>query len=586
MLAGSDQYECPRCNRKVDARKNTRLSKVPPYLNITIERYHYDLQKGERRKLNNPVSFPRRLELRLHGPPIPSDGDEEVVGRPVIYECIGYLEHVSDCAQSGHYTATLLQEDVGPGDRGADAAAGPPRHGNWWTLDDATVAAASWTSGGESDVTAPDRFESPSAYMVLYRRSDHSPGQLSASISSSELAEPLASFVDSVNRAAAIELQEFASQADAMSRFVTDRRRSVTGLVKAFQMYSANPSLGGFCVVPTAWLDAYVHGDDWREGAPSVRYGKTLLRISDQVTLDPLALWCGEAKLLPRLAFDAMRGLGGLDPSLFLHFTENQEVCEAVWRLFNAWRTEHEHLACVVDSKLTAAEVRALQLEGRGHEAVWVATRVHASWKKVVNSTASGTRLALWKAFLAEICVLRSHPDDTDPEEIAPCMLGGLLCSHDRVSRPRAGVLLRRSVVIRLLELSHELEATATHWPELQVRLRTGLSGDRLLGSEDVCGCACAPQRRVLVRRRYSSGTTRKLGELILPQGRVTGLDLATLVRDKLGLPVLRVLVREKELQPSDALEDPVPCIVVEKDETGAREGAAFEHSVFRTCSA
>ncbi|CAK0862962.1 unnamed protein product, partial [Prorocentrum cordatum] len=102
---GANQYHCPKCDRKVDARKSLRLARPPPYLHVTVERYHYDLKKGEREKLLNPVSFPQRLQLRASG------GAREAAAQTSTYECIGYLEHVSDSAHSGHYTATLYQEE-------------------------------------------------------------------------------------------------------------------------------------------------------------------------------------------------------------------------------------------------------------------------------------------------------------------------------------------------------------------------------------------------------------------------------------------------------------------------------------------
>jgi len=139
VMDGANQYHCPRCDRKVDARKCLRLAKLPPYLHVVIERYHYDLQKGERKKLNDAVSFPKRLELSLlqgeaaaassgksdteggadeqesSAPPSgPSIACEEVgssSGSAAAYECIGYLEHLSNSVHSGHYTATLCQED-------------------------------------------------------------------------------------------------------------------------------------------------------------------------------------------------------------------------------------------------------------------------------------------------------------------------------------------------------------------------------------------------------------------------------------------------------------------------------------------
>ena len=68
-----------------------------------LARYHFDAETGRRKRLAHCVSFPSRLELRLR---------REALEAPVAFECVGYLEHVSESAHSGHYRATLLREDA------------------------------------------------------------------------------------------------------------------------------------------------------------------------------------------------------------------------------------------------------------------------------------------------------------------------------------------------------------------------------------------------------------------------------------------------------------------------------------------
>mmetsp|Transcript_99379 Transcript_99379/g.290069 ORF Transcript_99379/g.290069 Transcript_99379/m.290069 type:complete len:1088 (+) Transcript_99379:52-3315(+) len=657
VLNGSNQYHCARCNKKVDARKTTRLARLPPYLHVTIERYHYDLAKGERRKLNRSVSFPRRLELRLRAPPLPPGAEappQVETAIPVVYECVGYLEHVSDSAHSGHYTATLLQEETSafedlycsastgrddsseaaavnsrvpssdnpPWKRqrcdNADAAAGLPRRGTWWTLDDATVTAVNW-AGGTKDASgsskgveggsahpgaccAPDRIETAAAYLVLYRRSDHVPGNTSQPGTLS-IPAPLAGYVAEANSSFALEREKYAKRSGIVDAFLEERRRAVNSLVQALQQaaksqMTSDPksSVGSaFSFVPSTWLNDFLHGEDRQleelellDGDTSlapVLYGQSLLRAKgcfQHQIIDPLAVWSGEVKLVPTAALDALCGSGGLDGSLFLQAEEamGPEACKAVWHLFQAWCQEQHHIAQILkDGKLTTTEARQLEAQGRGSEAVWIATRVHNVWRKVTRvvgcRTASQLR-ADWRSFVAEAHRARwggsssstasgvtheesdpnsgsgevreaegspakqtaaasegcSSPTATGPEVN---LLAGLTCIHGLMNRPRAAFLVRRADVVRLLETSSTKERLYTElWPGARSvpKFCSGLLGGQLLSFGDVCtecrgdsGAARTTNedavgvqlRTFTVRRRFSSGCNRKQGTISAP---------------------------------------------------------------------
>ncbi|CAJ1351323.1 unnamed protein product [Effrenium voratum] len=288
ILDGSNQWVCPQCDRKVDARKTTRLSKLPPYLHVTVERYHFDSESHERKRLAHPVSFPRRLEL-CHL--VEAQGAGESATLPVAYECIGFLEHVSDSAHSGHYRATLLREEEEPhvaskgGDEvceplpkrpkidDGDAAAGAPQRGSWWRLDDETVTAADGESKAEgSEATVSplcERIESSTAYLVLYRRCDHDPGQLSCGRRSGRvrcappLAPELLRAVDEHNTELRRQRKEFDSNSLAVERFTAERRRAVTCLAQALQQEADRADgKADLTFVPTRWLEKFLRGED------------------------------------------------------------------------------------------------------------------------------------------------------------------------------------------------------------------------------------------------------------------------------------------------------------------------------------
>jgi len=42
-LIGENQYACPKCNSKQDAKKGTKLVKLPEVLMLQLQRFTYDV---------------------------------------------------------------------------------------------------------------------------------------------------------------------------------------------------------------------------------------------------------------------------------------------------------------------------------------------------------------------------------------------------------------------------------------------------------------------------------------------------------------------------------------------------------------
>eukprot|EP00913_Durusdinium_trenchii_P010807 g10137.t2 len=532
VLDGSNQWLCPRCDRKVDAKRTTRLSKLPPYLHVTVERYHFEAETAQRKRLAHPVSFPRRLELRLGGALAsqrPEATSSETAMLPVAYECIGYLEHVSDSAHSGHYRATLLREEEEPyvsavaGDEvkepalkrpkvdDPDAAAGAPQKRSWWRLDDESVtpvesveseasgAGAPKAAEGTSSSSAappqasdPERIESATAYLVLYRRCDHDPGQLCQGRRVSGVprtAPPLSSelqrCVDEHNTELRRQRKEFESNSLAVERFVGERRRAVMCLAEALRaLHPSQGSSSDLNLVPSPWLERFLRGEDRTlqnilEGDASNEFART------GHALDPLAVWCGEVKLLPTAALEQVGGqFGGLDSSTFLRAEAamNEEVATLVFKAFEQLGEK--------SNRFSVTDVRAVESSEQGF-AVWISIRQLNQWKKVVGDTSSTASLRqLWRCFVQEVHEYRfgispeggaaDAPEASDDEvaveasglevpsdvkeattpRVKPLtLLGGLLCRHQLLSRPRAAALVSRSQLEELLEVSHEKDS-------------------------------------------------------------------------------------------------------------------------------
>lgn len=62
-LEGSNQYECPLLNKKVDALRGARFFKLPKVLVLNLNRFTYDPHTYSRIKLSNFMSFPWVLNM-------------------------------------------------------------------------------------------------------------------------------------------------------------------------------------------------------------------------------------------------------------------------------------------------------------------------------------------------------------------------------------------------------------------------------------------------------------------------------------------------------------------------------------------
>ena len=62
-LCGDNQWECPKCKKRVDADKGLGLSKVPYLLSVNLQRFVYDWQTESAVKLDERVEFPMELDV-------------------------------------------------------------------------------------------------------------------------------------------------------------------------------------------------------------------------------------------------------------------------------------------------------------------------------------------------------------------------------------------------------------------------------------------------------------------------------------------------------------------------------------------
>lgn len=86
ILDKDNQYNCEKCNKKVDAIKGLKIEKFPYLLTLQLKRFDFDFQTMRRIKLNDRVTFPLYLDLNpiINGknapaqkPQSPQDEEEE-----------------------------------------------------------------------------------------------------------------------------------------------------------------------------------------------------------------------------------------------------------------------------------------------------------------------------------------------------------------------------------------------------------------------------------------------------------------------------------------------------------------------------
>ena len=63
MLQDQDQYQCEKCDKKVDALKRTCLRKLPRYMITTLKRFEFDFDRMIRVKLNDYFEFQNQIDV-------------------------------------------------------------------------------------------------------------------------------------------------------------------------------------------------------------------------------------------------------------------------------------------------------------------------------------------------------------------------------------------------------------------------------------------------------------------------------------------------------------------------------------------
>ena len=104
QLNGSNQYQCDKCQKKVDAERYTELAHIPDVLNLQLMRFVYEFSSGaySKKKLKHAIRIPKVIAAStLYSKA--GKGDEYVLS--------AVLYHKGVSADSGHYVANVCDWD-------------------------------------------------------------------------------------------------------------------------------------------------------------------------------------------------------------------------------------------------------------------------------------------------------------------------------------------------------------------------------------------------------------------------------------------------------------------------------------------
>eukprot|EP00927_Polykrikos_kofoidii_P024821 TRINITY_DN22463_c0_g1_i1.p1 TRINITY_DN22463_c0_g1~~TRINITY_DN22463_c0_g1_i1.p1 ORF type:complete len:1153 (+),score=213.90 TRINITY_DN22463_c0_g1_i1:74-3460(+) len=151
-LSGEDRWGCPRCERRVNAKKRLSLWKLPVLLFVHLKRFGFEassslLQAPRAWKIEGEVTVPlQRLDLQGL---MAGTSPQRV---PLHYDLFAAIDHVGASPSVGHYTAACRRAD------------------GWWRFDDSRTEFL-----GRPDEGAEKRVLGEGNYILLFQRRDAPP---------------------------------------------------------------------------------------------------------------------------------------------------------------------------------------------------------------------------------------------------------------------------------------------------------------------------------------------------------------------------------------------------------------------------
>lgn len=96
-LKGENRYRCEKCRTKVEAKKQYKITKLPPTIVLHLKRFNF-----QSRKISKQINFNERLDLTKYS-------DTKANGAR--YKLVGLVEHLGGSLYSGHYVSCVQSGD-------------------------------------------------------------------------------------------------------------------------------------------------------------------------------------------------------------------------------------------------------------------------------------------------------------------------------------------------------------------------------------------------------------------------------------------------------------------------------------------
>merc|ERR1719343_1586010 len=97
MLSGDECWKCEKCKKKVSARKQLSIWKLPPILILHLKRFEFDIRTCRFKKISKKLDIQLTVDLSQY---VSSPQREHAT-----YDVCAVANHIGEFG-SGHYTAT------------------------------------------------------------------------------------------------------------------------------------------------------------------------------------------------------------------------------------------------------------------------------------------------------------------------------------------------------------------------------------------------------------------------------------------------------------------------------------------------
>lgn len=107
-MNGDNQVECEQesCKKKTDSRRGIQITKLPPVLTFLLNRFEFDFELLEKRKVNDRFEYPLELDM---SPYLTQENLAEYTKDELTYELKSIIIHWGD-TESGHYWAYIRDD--------------------------------------------------------------------------------------------------------------------------------------------------------------------------------------------------------------------------------------------------------------------------------------------------------------------------------------------------------------------------------------------------------------------------------------------------------------------------------------------